>query len=171
MYLLLIGSVLFVAASINNVTQGKTVEAIGGFVIGGIMFGIRYYFKAENRKSQDFIKWLHSNENEINKGTAHFEGASLDLDTEITQFQACFSFLIFTLKVPSRFYVNGYHFTSIISLFYSLFTLIFGWWGLPWGPIYTVQTIMSNIAGGKMKTIRQLMLENSNKRQTEAKTI
>jgi hypothetical protein len=29
------------------------------------------------------------------------------------------------------------------------FTLVAGWWGIPWGPIYTIQSIYNNSRGGK----------------------
>lgn len=31
---------------------------------------------------------------------------------------------------------------------YSLLSLILGWWGLPWGPIWTIQSISINLSGG-----------------------
>ena len=30
-----------------------------------------------------------------------------------------------------------------------LLTLVAGWWGIPWGPIYTVQSLVVNFKGGK----------------------
>ena len=30
-----------------------------------------------------------------------------------------------------------------------LLTLLAGWWGIPWGPIYTVQSLVVNFKGGK----------------------
>jgi hypothetical protein len=30
----------------------------------------------------------------------------------------------------------------------TLFTLLFGWWGVPWGPIRAAQAIALNLAGG-----------------------
>ena len=35
------------------------------------------------------------------------------------------------------------------GLSYTLLTLIFGWWGIPWGPIYTIGSVFSNFRGGK----------------------
>lgn len=32
---------------------------------------------------------------------------------------------------------------------YSLMTLLFGWWGLPWGPKYSFEAIRTNLKGGK----------------------
>ena len=28
-------------------------------------------------------------------------------------------------------------------------TLLVGWWGIPWGPIYSVQSIYANLSGGR----------------------
>ena len=32
---------------------------------------------------------------------------------------------------------------------YTLISLLAGWWGIPWGPIWTVMTVVQNFAGGK----------------------
>jgi hypothetical protein len=32
---------------------------------------------------------------------------------------------------------------------WTLLTLVLGWWGIPWGPIFTVQSLMRNFKGGK----------------------
>jgi hypothetical protein len=32
---------------------------------------------------------------------------------------------------------------------WTLLTLVAGWWGIPWGPIYTVQSLVVNLKGGK----------------------
>ena len=31
---------------------------------------------------------------------------------------------------------------------YTLLTLLIGWWGIPWGPIFTIQTLITNLGGG-----------------------
>lgn len=32
---------------------------------------------------------------------------------------------------------------------FTLITLVFGWWGIPWGPIYTIGSLYRNFTGGK----------------------
>jgi hypothetical protein len=32
---------------------------------------------------------------------------------------------------------------------WTLLTLVAGWWGIPWGPIYTIQSMTVNFRGGK----------------------
>lgn len=35
-----------------------------------------------------------------------------------------------------------------VGLKYSVISAIFGWWGIPWGPLYTLQALGRNSAGG-----------------------
>jgi hypothetical protein len=35
------------------------------------------------------------------------------------------------------------------ALLYSFLSLLLGWWGLPWGPIRTLQSVFINLTGGQ----------------------
>lgn len=35
------------------------------------------------------------------------------------------------------------------SLPWTLLTLVAGWWGIPWGPIRSVQSVWTNLRGGQ----------------------
>lgn len=35
------------------------------------------------------------------------------------------------------------------SLPYTLLTLVAGWWGIPWGPIYSFMALVTNLGGGR----------------------
>jgi len=35
------------------------------------------------------------------------------------------------------------------GLSWTLLTLLLGWWGIPWGPIYTIGSLGTNFSGGK----------------------
>jgi hypothetical protein len=64
-------------------------------------------------------------------------------------FEYCISCILFTLRRPSDIcFVRGDEWGWIRGLPYTLFTLLFGWWGLPWGFIYTPLALCTNIAGG-----------------------
>ena len=32
---------------------------------------------------------------------------------------------------------------------WTLLTLVMGWWGIPWGPIFSIQSLVVNFQGGK----------------------
>jgi len=36
---------------------------------------------------------------------------------------------------------------------------VLGWWGIPWGPIYTVQVLLNNLRGGVKQTVGDLLAE------------
>lgn len=69
------------------------------------------------------------------------------------------SFIVFTLRTPSRFYVIGHNAGFDKALLYTTISLIFGWWGVPWGPIYTISSVFSNVVGGRKFTVGDLVAE------------
>ena len=62
----------------------------------------------------------------------------------------CVSILVMTFKrgSPVHFVRSG---ESAVTkgLPYCLVSLLLGWWGIPWGPIWTVTTLVNNFKGGK----------------------
>lgn len=85
------------------------------------------------------------------------EGLSADqLNAELQQgakfviFQYCISIVIMTFKRSSPIYfIRAGESTIGKSLPFTLISLLLGWWGIPWGPIYTIGAIVNNIRGGK----------------------
>lgn len=43
---------------------------------------------------------------------------------------------------------------------YTLLTLVLGWWGIPWGPIRSIQSLVTNFKGGKDVTDRVVAAMN-----------
>lgn len=48
---------------------------------------------------------------------------------------------------------------------YLLLSLILGWWGIPWGPIYTIQSLYYAFAG---KDVTKEILEGVEEKEEEA---
>src|SRR5260370_14027051 len=68
-------------------------------------------------------------------------------------FQFCISVLILTFKRSSPIiFVKPGQSTVVRGLPYSLISLVAGWWGIPWGPIWTISTLVTNLGGGKNLT-------------------
>lgn len=92
------------------------------------------------------------------------EGMTIeDIELEIDKggrfvvFQYCISILIMTFRrVSDVYFIKADEFTFGLSIRYTLISLLFGWWGIPWGPIYTIGAIFTNLFGGKDVTY-QLM--------------
>lgn len=65
-------------------------------------------------------------------------------------YEYCISLLVVTFKRPSNIYfVRSGESAITKGLGFSLVSLVLGWWGIPWGPIYTVGSFMTNFGGGR----------------------
>jgi hypothetical protein len=65
-------------------------------------------------------------------------------------FQYCISILVITFRRSSDIYFISHADNAVVKgLPFTLLSLLLGWWGIPWGPIYTVQSIWVNFSGGK----------------------
>lgn len=86
-----------------------------------------------------------------------------DIDRELARgarfvvFEYCISILIMTFRRSSavHFVVRGEG-TLGKSLPFTLLSLLLGWWGIPWGPIYTVGAVAKNLRGGRDVTAEVL---------------
>ncbi len=85
------------------------------------------------------------------------EGMSVsDVQSEVARggkfviFQYCISILVMTFRRGSDIYfIKAGESTFGASIGYTLVSLLLGWWGIPWGPIYTIGSVFTNLGGGK----------------------
>ncbi len=88
--------------------------------------------------------------NVLNLSAGHQLKSQLEQGLRYVAFQYCVSIGFMTFKRTSRVYTLGPHDNRFLLGFrYSLVSLLFGWWGIPWGPIWTIETIIANCRGGK----------------------
>jgi hypothetical protein len=65
-------------------------------------------------------------------------------------FQYCISVVLITFRRSSDIYFIPQGKNAVVEgLPFTLLSLVAGWWGIPWGPIYTIQSIYNNSCGGK----------------------
>jgi hypothetical protein len=61
-----------------------------------------------------------------------------------------FSLVVMSFKRPSNVCFVGAGQSRVVKgLPFTLISLVFGWWGFPWGIIYTIQSLHTNLSGGK----------------------
>jgi hypothetical protein len=69
---------------------------------------------------------------------------------KIVCYQYCVSLLVITFRRSSdAYYIPAGESTVSKGLPWILLSLVMGWWGIPWGPIFTVQSLITNFKGGK----------------------
>ena len=65
-------------------------------------------------------------------------------------FHYCISVVILTIRRGSNvYYIQPGKGAARQGAAFSLLTLFLGWWGIPWGPIYSIGSLYTNFSGGK----------------------
>jgi hypothetical protein len=65
-------------------------------------------------------------------------------------FSYCMSILFVTLQRSSKVhFIRAGESAASRALPYTLVSLLLGWWGIPWGIIFTPVAVISNLRGGK----------------------
>jgi hypothetical protein len=129
----------------------------GGIILSVLCTALYFFFRSQARKREDFLLWLFENIEMINSGQGNYQGITIKPDTKITYYQVSLSFMIVSMKVSSKFFFIGHDDSPGIALIYTVVSLVLGWWGIPWGPIYTIQVIYNNMSGGNRQNVAELI--------------
>ncbi|MPT36647.1 MAG: hypothetical protein E2604_16555 [Flavobacterium sp.] len=79
--------------------------------------------------------------------------ALVDRGAKFVIFPYTVSIVLMTFKRSSSIYfINPNESTFKYSYKHVLVNGTFGWWGFPWGPIYTIQSLYHQLSGGKEVT-------------------
>ena len=69
---------------------------------------------------------------------------------KLVHYMYCVSLLVITFRRNSPVYLIRAGESRVAKgLPWTLLTLLLGWWGIPWGPIYSIQSLITNFKGGK----------------------
>jgi len=72
-------------------------------------------------------------------------------------YQYCISVVVVSFKRGSDIYFIRAEDNAVTKgLLFTLCSLVLGWWGIPWGPIWTVATVVTNLRGGRNVTAEVL---------------
>jgi len=130
--------------------------------LGAILFFSLFAIASKTKKElSEFETWLHTNRVKILANGASYKGIKITGETEVTRFLLAASVIILSFKIPSRYYIAGRDNLGLTKAAYSLASLLFGWWGVPWGPIYTIQSLTKNLSGGERVTVRTYLAQQT----------
>jgi hypothetical protein len=74
----------------------------------------------------------------------------LQRGAKIVCYHYCVSIVVMTFRRSSgAYYIPAGESAVSKGLPWTLLTLALGWWGIPWGPIFSVQSLIVNFKGGK----------------------
>lgn len=76
--------------------------------------------------------------------------AELNRGAKFVVFEYCISIIVMTFRRGSDIYFVKSDESSVVKgLGFTALTFFLGWWGIPWGPIYTIGSLYTNLSGGK----------------------
>ena len=97
---------------------------------------------------------------EVSKLTIEELNQYLADGARFVQFSYTISIVIMTFKRYSKVYfIRKGDSISVDRFPYTLINLLFGWWGIPFGPIYTIWSLIENIKG---KDVTQEIIDRIN---------
>ena len=97
---------------------------------------------------------------EVSKLTIAELNQDLANGAKFVQFAYTISIVIMTLKRYSKIYlIRNNDDMSDVRWKYSLINIFLGWWGIPFGPIYTIQSLIENSKG---KDVTREVIESLN---------
>jgi len=77
-------------------------------------------------------------------------------------YQYCISVLVMTFKRGTDVYFIKSGESAVgKGIGWTILTVFLGWWGIPWGPIHTIGSLITNFAGGKNVTAEILAAVNA----------
>lgn len=149
---------------ISAAYYGDQSTALGCLVVASMMaavcWGVRRLWKANKARGtteDHFLHWLGMNHAAVREGTAMFRDVRITPQTELVRFTTVVSMVLMTFRTPSRFYVKGVESTGWANAAYTTATFLLGWWGFPWGLIYTPAALYRNLSGGERVSVDALL--------------
>lgn len=115
-----------------------------------------------DRVRDPFVVWMIPRIGMIKDIGAEYQGVHITPDTIVTRFETIISYVIGTYKFTSKFYVVGHDGLILPSGLRTLASLLFGWWSLDRGIVWTISAVWRNSFGGRRRTVHDLILELTN---------
>jgi hypothetical protein len=144
----LLGLVILGAVVAGGLEIGFGAAHLGGGAVGATLVGLsvaRLRQKGPRlTPDQRLFAWLREHERQVLEGTALYKDVRINPETRLLRYHCALSAVVMSVRSPSRLYVEGAERTGLVHAAFSLATLLFGWWGIPWGPIYSVQSLAGN---------------------------
>jgi hypothetical protein len=155
-WLILLFSILFYSATLWSYDASQA-DFIFQLVIGTVLLAFFLYLIRDRREQEEFVLWVQSNRTEILTGRAFYQHLEVTPETKFIRYEAVVSFSFFSSQRQSRYLIEGNHLTFIHRLMFTLITLLFGWWSIPFGPFITITALWRNLRGGHRYTLSDLL--------------
>ena len=108
--------------------------------VSAVVFGIIW-----KKQDEEFINFLNSNSSRLRSGeSCEFKGVYYTFNTPLLRYTYCYSVLVMTFTRSSALRPASDSINERVIC--TLITLFGGWWGFPWGPVYSIKSFVDNIS-------------------------
>ncbi len=139
---------------VSNYLRGLTLLWPGlALAVFAICLLIRF---RQVRKRNDFLGQLKSQRRELRRGsTVSVDGAVLRYTTLLRAYSVSVGIVFTSIEIPTSFRITDGE-SQLESLWYSLLTLLTGWWSLT-GPVQTMASLSQNLGPSGTKSVAELI--------------
>lgn len=110
---------------------------------------------------EHFRSWLNQN------GYGNYAGIEITPSTQLVSYTYVISLLVVTLRRHTRYYFMEAEKSKALGAKFLCIAcnLILGWWGIPWGPIWTIKETICNLANTQTISWGQLIEQSANRQR------
>ncbi|MBI5700971.1 hypothetical protein HZC34_03865 [Candidatus Saganbacteria bacterium] len=153
-----VGLFLLAIGLFTGFTEGWALENAAPQLValGSIYLALSFYLMTQLWDAEGFLEIIGKNKNALlSGGKTKYAGREITKETEVVRYTWVLSFIIFSIRDQSAYYFfpKGY----AMGYVFSLITFIFGWWGLPFGLIWTIPAIIKNFKAEDKATVEMLL--------------
>ena len=156
-WVLLAAGGLFALGVPVNLVSGDLPNALVGALIAGLGIGGFFFITSAQRERARFLGWLFANAESVRGGSAEWQGHRINPGTELRSYDVAVSLLVVSTRFTTRFVLPGEASADAVRWSATLASLALGPWGIPFGPIFTMQALFKNLRGGHQTTAGALL--------------
>lgn len=155
--LLLVALIItMLGSSFMSFQTGDTAAALAtgvigmGLLVGSVMYVLVIQPRRRGKAKDALLQWVLDHRQILQQGqTLIYRGAEVTRDSQLVQYVWVVSVITLSSKMPGRWVVPGSTGARLQATGATLCCLLLGWWGIPWGPVFTVQGLAINVRGGQ----------------------
>ncbi|HEY9759115.1 MAG TPA: energy transducer TonB [Oculatellaceae cyanobacterium] len=117
----------------------------------------------------DFGTWVAQNIQNIRNGAGSYQGNRVTGDSTVVRYFSCMSCVVFSVRQTSKYLLQGTDEDRNTNARLTLLTLFLGWWGFPFGLIFTPTYLVKNLTGGEKCTVNDLIFLIENPEEAKKK--
>ena len=107
-------------------------------------------------EEEKFLLWLFENQNTIKDGGAVYEGERVTMKSLAVRYETCCSIIFMTMRKKTPMFLKDSSRARKSQITASIVSYIFGWWGIPFGLIFTPVVVMNNIRNAGAIPVEEL---------------